>query len=153
MERRRARDQYILASSGALGIPIQEHEMSTAKLSHGITEWKAQLPHAVYRVYGAAGQLLYIGCSYRPWYRLQGHRPFKIQQISKVTLAWYPDAIIALREEAAAILAERPLLNLRKDIPDRIGISGGLASEYRRDRSNSTRSDTCTCSRSRRNFR
>jgi predicted GIY-YIG superfamily endonuclease len=84
---------------------------------------KLVTPHAVYRFFGAGGELLYVGCSADLSTRLYQHRSSKdwYQQIVRITLEWYPGWLEGARAEAAAILAENPLHNVRTIDPANCG--------------------------------
>jgi predicted GIY-YIG superfamily endonuclease len=81
-------------------------------------------PHAVYRMFGAAGELLYIGCSADLGSRFGQHRSVRdwYPQISRITLEWYPGWLEGARAEAAAILAENPRYNARRCDPTSVGL-------------------------------
>lgn len=76
---------------------------------------------AVYRLFDAEGNLLYVGCSCTPDPRIDQHRgkPWW-PEVTDVTVTWLPDRFTALRYEAEAILAEGPRHNLRRTDPDLI---------------------------------
>lgn len=71
-------------------------------------------PHAVYRIFGENGLLLYVGCSFAPLGRLKNHERFKAwaQSIRSVTLTWYPDKKSGLTAEKIAIQTEFPEWNV-----------------------------------------
>lgn len=70
-------------------------------------------PHCVYRMFDAAGDLLYIGCSMQPFKRFQHHgvtRDWSVDVV-RATFEWHPDWISGRRAEMVAIAAEQPLHN------------------------------------------
>lgn len=71
-------------------------------------------PIALYRMYSADGELLYIGQSVNPAQRVCGHRTGNnwITRVATMTLEWYPTREAAKQAEAEAIKAECPLLNV-----------------------------------------
>lgn len=68
---------------------------------------------AVYRLYDAAGTLLYIGSAYDPDARWAQHKTTKEwwSDVVSHTLAWQPSREQAFAVEAAAIRAEKPKHN------------------------------------------
>jgi len=75
---------------------------------------------AVYRLYDASDVLLYIGAANRPAERWGSHanKPWWTR-VARTEIAWYLTRDEALRVEAAAIHAERPLYN--QVMPNRDG--------------------------------
>lgn len=75
--------------------------------------------HYVYRIYDADGVLLYIGCTYDLWVRINQHydgSPFNLQMA--YWTGWrYPDRRTALAAEAAAIGDEAPEWNVLHQRP------------------------------------
>lgn len=73
------------------------------------------VPHAVYRMYDADGQLLYIGSTSDIGRRVQNHigygRPW-ILRVTRVELEWYPDIVTAREAEGRAIADENPPHNI-----------------------------------------
>jgi predicted GIY-YIG superfamily endonuclease len=71
-------------------------------------------PHAVYRIFGDADQLLYVGRSRHPKSRLGQHKrgPWRAE-IRRHELTWYPDKDDATVAERLAIYAEHPAHNRR----------------------------------------
>jgi hypothetical protein len=76
--------------------------------------------HEVYRIYDAAGQLLYIGCSMdaegriRTWHMNPRCAPMSVQLQGRIhhrTIERYPNKAEARQAEREAITAEAPLLN------------------------------------------
>jgi excinuclease UvrABC nuclease subunit len=71
-------------------------------------------PHAVYRFYDRAGKPLYIGCSFNPFKRLNGHglnsHPWA-KDIATVKIEWCEDWLEGRRAEATAINTEAPIYN------------------------------------------
>jgi len=71
---------------------------------------------ALYRLYDADAQLLYVGISKDPGGRWQAHqwgperRPW-IREVARQTVEWLPSRSVALDAAAAAIKAERPKYN------------------------------------------
>ncbi|WP_309318846.1 GIY-YIG nuclease family protein [Streptomyces salinarius] len=66
----------------------------------------------VYRLWDAEGHLLYIGASYDPERRLQGHRdkPWWLA-VARSAVEWHETRAAAYRAELDAIVAEGPLHN------------------------------------------
>jgi predicted GIY-YIG superfamily endonuclease len=79
----------------------------------GQEPWQNEQPAAVYRLYDAADQLLYIGSSHQPGVRQQEHRkkPWGAE-IDRREDRWYRNRAVAYAEESAAIRAERPKYNI-----------------------------------------
>lgn len=71
-------------------------------------------PHCVYRLFDAAGRLLYIGCSRRPARRLAEHRATQpwASDVDSHTEEWHDDFWCARRSEHAAIQSEGALYNV-----------------------------------------
>lgn len=73
-------------------------------------------PIALYRMFSATGQLLYIGQSVNPAQRLCLHRndPEKnwLTDIARMDIEWFATRAEAKAAEASAIHAERPLHNI-----------------------------------------
>lgn len=70
-------------------------------------------PHYVYRCYDAAGDLLYVGCTYNPVARREQHekRSPWFADVATTRLTVFPTRKYGLAKEAEAILAERPKVN------------------------------------------
>ena len=70
-------------------------------------------PHTVYRHFDKWGKLLYVGCTYSPFLRLQHHVSTShwSEDIVNVTLERFPSRAEALAAEAKAIKTEQPLHN------------------------------------------
>ncbi|MGW2256099.1 GIY-YIG nuclease family protein [Kitasatospora sp. NPDC001660] len=68
---------------------------------------------ALYRLYDAGGQLLYVGITTRPRYRWTEHARDKQwwPQVVNKTIEWHEDRSQALAAESAAIAEERPIHN------------------------------------------
>jgi len=66
---------------------------------------------ALYRLYDAAGSLLYLGISASPEARLQDHAVDKhwFHLVVTRSVEWYPSRLVALAAEAEATAAEKPL--------------------------------------------
>jgi predicted GIY-YIG superfamily endonuclease len=72
---------------------------------------------AVYRLYDAAGALLYIGSSYDPEKRFRDHhRTAWWPRVRRSEQEWHPSRAKAYEVEAAAIWAERPEYNLKSTL-------------------------------------
>lgn len=74
------------------------------------------LPHAVYRLYDDAGDLLYIGLARDIDRRFYNHA-FKTpwwDEVASHTAEWFPDRATADAAETAAIRAEKPPFNRQK---------------------------------------
>lgn len=75
---------------------------------------RKDIPVALYRMFSASGELLYIGQSAVPHNRLSQHRFSSdwVTQTVKITVEWFANRDEAMRAEAEAIRAERPLHNV-----------------------------------------
>lgn len=73
-------------------------------------------PIALYRMFSASGELLYIGQSINPAQRLCLHRNDAdknwLIDVVRMDLEWFSTRAAAKSAEAAAILAESPLHNV-----------------------------------------
>lgn len=80
-----------------------------------VSEFLKQRPHWVYRVFDAAGDLLYVGLTAKPETRMANHRCRAKWWGLAVRIDWqtYPDRATAEQIEADAIFDERPRFNLR----------------------------------------
>jgi predicted GIY-YIG superfamily endonuclease len=78
---------------------------------------------AVYRLYDAAGQLLYVGVAFDFNKRFKQHATHKTwwPQVARKEVIWFADRLSALTEEAGAIATEGPLHNARRG-QSRIGL-------------------------------
>ena len=72
------------------------------------------VPTALYRHFDAGGELLYVGISLSPAYRLSQHRDAShwFPRVATVTIEWLPSRDEALRAERAAIQSEHPQCNI-----------------------------------------
>lgn len=72
-------------------------------------------PHALYRFYGAGDTLLYIGITADLPTRITDHSDEKAWWlgVARITVEHYPDRASVLEAEKRAIIAERPLYNIR----------------------------------------
>lgn len=72
------------------------------------------LPVALYRMYDAAGDLLYVGQSHDPCTRLLHHRCLAewALQVARIDVEWHPNKAIAIAAETAAIAADWPKHNI-----------------------------------------
>ena len=70
---------------------------------------------ALYRLYDAEGELLYVGISLSAIQRLSDHMKGKLwaEDIARVDVAWYDSRTDALAAEAKAIRAEWPRHNVQ----------------------------------------
>ncbi len=70
-------------------------------------------PHAVYRIWSASDELLYIGCSVNPLSRIMEHSKYKAWcvAIDRVTVQWFDNKPEAQAAEKAAIQSENPTWN------------------------------------------
>jgi hypothetical protein len=75
--------------------------------------------HALYRFYGHAGELLYIGISLNPGSRWMAHRAEKPwwTDVAQITIELMPDRDSALLAERFAIEDEQPLHNVMHKRP------------------------------------
>lgn len=76
-------------------------------------------PTALYRLFAASGQLLYVGVSSDPGKRFGQHAADKPwwSDVARWSAGWYPSRQEALAAEAAVIAAECPALNIRQPLP------------------------------------
>lgn len=67
-------------------------------------------PTALYRLYDADNNLLYLGISWHPDFRWQQHQNNKhwTHQVVRKTVQWYPTRLEALAAEERATAAEKP---------------------------------------------
>lgn len=79
------------------------------KQSRGVSK----LPHDVYRVFAAGGELLYVGCSVNVFNRLREHKAYAgwWHLAHTGTVHRYPNRAHALSIEAEAIRSESPTAN------------------------------------------
>lgn len=70
-------------------------------------------PTAVYRMYDAAGRLLYVGMTNNTDVRWKWHAQSRgwWRHVSRKAVEWHPDRATARRHEALAIKSEAPLYN------------------------------------------
>jgi len=82
-------------------------------------------PHAIYRLFDADDNLLYIGCSATPGRRFQKHLYDQAwrYEISRIELEWRPAWLDGRRAEMIAIRDERPKYNRLIHDPDAVGTS------------------------------
>lgn len=68
---------------------------------------------ALYRLYNAANEVIYIGTSYKPADRLKQHRDLKWwwPQVKRHEVIWFPDQFFAERVELEMIGIEKPIHN------------------------------------------
>ncbi|MGW3445627.1 GIY-YIG nuclease family protein [Streptomyces sp. NPDC001076] len=87
--------------------------MPSASVKEAATAEETPRPAAVYRLWDAAGNLLYIGSSYDPQRRYQDHRdkPWW-PQVARCVEEWRASRIDAYRAELKAIAAEDPRHNV-----------------------------------------
>ena len=71
-------------------------------------------PTALYRLFGKEDRLLYVGIAVNPEKRLASHRTSKPwwPEVTRHTIDWLDDWESALKREAEAIHAERPVHNI-----------------------------------------
>lgn len=93
----------------------------------------AYRPHVVYRIFGFAGELLYVGISANPFGRLDSHRTKKVwwDQIAFVEFEHFPNRDAALNAEYHAIVAEKPIHNLQAR-PPKPPVEPGVPEEHGR---------------------
>lgn len=89
-------------------------------------------PHFVYRCYDAAGDLLYIGCTYNPPQRMHSHSLISawFPEVAQVRLLVFPDRRTGFIKEREAIETERPRFNTprkRKETASLRLLRGGAA--------------------------
>lgn len=75
---------------------------------------RQDIPVALYRMFSASGELLYIGQSESPEKRLAQHRISAdwITETALITVDWFSNRSSAMRAERSAIMAEAPLHNV-----------------------------------------
>jgi predicted GIY-YIG superfamily endonuclease len=78
-----------------------------------MTRHKFPVRTALYRLYDAESNLIYVGVSYQPRYRLTQHKQKKVwwPEVARVEIHWYPDRRPAEDIERDAIRAEAPRYN------------------------------------------
>ena len=77
------------------------------------------VPHAVYRIYDAGDQLLYVGISWNVDRRMNAHEhkaPW-VGEYDHETLTWYDTRGEALAAETEAIKSEQPTYNVTHNRP------------------------------------
>lgn len=74
---------------------------------------------AIYRLFGAEDNLLYVGVAKNPEARWRDHRSAKPWwlEVQRKTVDWYPTRLAALVAEAEAIRDECPVYNLARPEP------------------------------------
>lgn len=72
------------------------------------------LPVALYRMFSASGELLYIGQSHDPCNRLMSHRTLAdwALEVSRIEVQWLPTKADAIAAEREAISREQPAHNV-----------------------------------------
>jgi len=80
-------------------------------------------PVYVYRLFDAKDELIYVGQSYRPEWRIQQHIDYRFDDVARWTIEQFPDRNAASREERRAIATENPRANIA---------DGGYDAEERR---------------------
>lgn len=80
------------------------------------------IPTALYRLYDAGGQLLYVGIAANPGGRWTQHASTQTwwPQVSTKTLAWFPTRREALDAESVAIRSESPAYNAARPRDDEV---------------------------------
>ena len=80
-----------------------------------LAEWRQPSPEtAVYRIYDANDQLLYVGITNDLIIRWIGHRSDKLwwrREAHRYDVRWYPNRDVAKAEEKQAIITESPKYN------------------------------------------
>lgn len=74
-------------------------------------------PHAVYRMYAADDELLYVGCTHDLAMRMRRHPVWLLARAARITLEWHPGRNTGRAAETRAIRTENPALN-RRGHPD-----------------------------------
>ncbi|MCI3277609.1 hypothetical protein [Streptomyces cylindrosporus] len=99
--------------------PQSAHSPVNGRPAARAEPWQSAQPAAVYRLYDADGQLLYIGSAFQPAVR-QGHHARKPwgPEIARREDRWYRDRETAYAEETVAIRSELPRYNVT-DNPER----------------------------------
>lgn len=70
--------------------------------------------HAVYRIFDAAGLLLYVGATSNPVRRFTLNHQYRapwLYDAARIDLEWWPNLETALAAERAAIKTENPVYN------------------------------------------
>lgn len=79
-------------------------------------------PTAMYRMYDAEGELLYVGISVRPDKRVEQHARdkawFRGGEVEAVEVEWFDSRLRALEAEAVTIWQENPRYNLQRELPN-----------------------------------
>lgn len=123
----------LVAECGVVWIPGEADETESLPMcvkcdvvNHRRTAPREEQPHFVYRLYDADDALLYVGMTYDPRNRRQGHKRKEWwPEVARFRLTVYSDKATALRAESQAIRAEHPVHNIRgRDL--RI-LDGGVA--------------------------
>lgn len=80
-----------------------------------LAEWRQPSPEtAVYRIYNADDELLYVGITNDLVIRWIGHRSDKVwwrREAHRYDVRWYPNRDLAAAQEKHAIMSERPKHN------------------------------------------
>lgn len=89
-------------------LPLQRHRIDVARHD---TDPR---PHVVYRFYGDAGELLYVGISLAAVQRMSAHKSNQPwwPDVARVDFVHYPDREAARAAEKVAIQDERPRYNI-----------------------------------------
>ncbi|WP_051853088.1 GIY-YIG nuclease family protein [Streptomyces aureocirculatus] len=76
-------------------------------------------PAAVYRLYDAAGHLLYIGLTCNPRSRWKDHRKEMLwwREVAFKVITWHETRHQACAAESSAVASERPLYNAYETFP------------------------------------
>ena len=77
-------------------------------------EPRRHIPVALYRLFSASGDLLYIGQSIIPDWRMSHHRinaPWA-QEVALISVCWFPNKAEAMIAEAETIASEKPRHNI-----------------------------------------
>jgi hypothetical protein len=93
-----------------------------------------EMPTALYRIFGAGGEMLYLGISVNPRKRFTEHRREPWWVLARThTIEWIQDRVEAERKERLAIATENPIWNREhKDPATRMPASAWSASERER---------------------
>lgn len=86
-----------------------------------------EVPHALYRFFDAAGQLLYVGLTVDPGSRWKNHSKRKTwwYDVANSTMEWFPSRKAVEAAEILAIRNERPLHNVLHNIANAASATGG----------------------------
>jgi predicted GIY-YIG superfamily endonuclease len=99
-----------------------------------LAEWRQPSPEtAVYRIYNAADELLYVGITndlYVRWTDHKATKPWWREEAHRYDVLWYASREEAAAEERRAIIAERPRHNKLCLLPSQRPVGPGRPNVY-----------------------